>query len=260
VLLYGPPGTGKTLLARAVAGASGARFLPLPIPAILRAGVGDSERALTAAFAAAAASAPCLLFLDELQALFPARGSGDEEEERMAGMLSAVFIQCLDGLAARPASEPPVRVLAATNAPWALDAALLTSSRLATTVYVGLPSAADRADVLRPCLSRMPIEGGEALAVYLAGRTPRYSGADLANLCRSAAAEAVALTPVGAHPTLTLACFEAALGRGGASVEEGAERGARQSRAALHRDLQRGLVEGAAGGLGWVGVGVCECG
>jgi SpoVK/Ycf46/Vps4 family AAA+-type ATPase len=185
--------------------------------------VGDSERALKAAFATAATSAPCLLFLDELQALFPARSSGDDEEARMAGLLSAVFIAGLDGLAARPASEPPVRVLAATNAPWALDAALLTSSRLATLVYVGLPSAAERADILRHCLDGMPVEGAEELALQLASRTARYSGADLANLCRRAAAEAVACTPVGGMPALSPASFEAALGSGAASVDEATE-------------------------------------
>jgi SpoVK/Ycf46/Vps4 family AAA+-type ATPase len=92
LLTAAAPGTGKTLLARAAAASLRCAFLPLSIPAVLRAGVGDSERALAAAFGAAEAAAPCLLFIDEVQALFAARGSGDRgggEEAAMNALLTS---------------------------------------------------------------------------------------------------------------------------------------------------------------------------
>jgi DNA polymerase III delta prime subunit len=220
VLLYGPPGTGKTLLAKALATAVGARFLAIPIAQILRAGVGESERALVAAFSAAITAAPCVLFLDELQALFGrrsygsgGRAGGGDDSDRMAALLTSQFLLCLDAISARARDSAAdahgtgarVFVLAATNVPGALDAALLRPGRFDRTIFVGLPDAADRRVLFAAMLTAWgipdvnvgeetglaPAAAGESLASTLAGLSEGFSGADVAGVGRIAASFAV---------------------------------------------------------------------
>ena len=190
ILLYGPPGTGKTLLAKAIASHMGARFINISIPSVLRPGVGDSERALASAFALARASAPCVVFLDEIQALLPSRsgsgsgGGGDDEGGRMSDLLTSTIMACMDALnAPQPAASTSSRqhkprdsnkgyggdddvsdpfskrvvVLAATNVPEALDSALLRPGRFDRAVFVGLPSTDERQAMIRRALGRMPV-------------------------------------------------------------------------------------------------------
>lgn len=228
LLLYGPPGTGKTLLARAIAGATSARFLPLSIPHILRAGVGDSERALLSAFARAAAAAPCVLLLDELQALFTrqAGGGGGDEEARMSSMLTATLLSCMDEVSQRPAlSLPPVLVVGATNVPWACEPALLAPHRLGKAVYVGLPDEGERKAMLEAMLASMPVLPHESLLPTLVQGTAGYSAADISAVGRVAAMLAVTQalqegTPATAAPTPTLlpSHFLSALSRVAPSV------------------------------------------
>ena len=233
VLLYGPPGTGKTLLAKATASALGARFINVSIPSILRAGLGDSEAALAATFELAVCAAPSVVFMDEVQALFAARGSGggeDGDSRRLAGNLTATLLQCLDSARGRG-----VTVLAATNLPSELDEALLRPGRLDRAVYVGLPSGEDRGDIFRALLGVHAVAQGvgEPLVARLVLHTERFSGADCAALFSravgiavqksgvlgsflgqvygAAAAEAAAEAAVEAELVLTPACFEAAL-------------------------------------------------
>ena len=208
ILLYGPPGTGKTLLARAAAGALGCRFVNVAIPSVLKAGLGESEAALGAAFAVARLAAPALLFIDEVQALFTARGGGggggDDNAEKLAAALTAALLHCLDGAAAGCG----VVVLAATNAPASLDDALFRPGRMDRVVHVGLPGREDRCALLGALLEPLALVegggggGGDAppplaqLAEWLAGETEGFSGADCAALCRRA--HSVALSQSGA--------------------------------------------------------------
>lgn len=217
ILLYGPPGTGKTLLAKAVASTLGARFVNIPIPSIIRAGVGDSERALAAAFAVATAAAPAVIFIDEIQALFASRsssgGGGDDESSRMAGMLTSQLVLSLDRIrtgsststTSPDAKSKRVIVIAATNVPEAVDSALLQPGRFDRCVYVGLPTLAERESMIGRLLETMEVrasnDGREpeslqdasrrALARTMAFATDGCSGADIANLFRCATSLAI---------------------------------------------------------------------
>jgi SpoVK/Ycf46/Vps4 family AAA+-type ATPase len=219
VLLYGPPGTGKTLLAKAVATAMGGRFINLSIPSILRSGVGDSERALAAAFDAAVLAAPSVVFLDEFQALFVNRDSGDsggDESSRMAAMLTSQLLLSLDALRTRQAAltrplPPPVLVLAATNVPEVVDTALLRPGRFERVVHVGLPAHDERLILMRRLLTRAllvdphrkPAAAGDAstaeaprvdvetLVQKVAIGTAGFTGADITNVVRRAVSLAV---------------------------------------------------------------------
>lgn len=189
VLLYGPPGTGKSLLARAAAGAVGARFIYIPLPELVRSGVGDSERALFGAFEAARAAAPALVFFDEVDALFPSRqggregGSGGGARSSSAASLTSALLAALDS-----ARGSRVVVLAATNAPHALDAALFSPGRFDRAIHVGLPDALGRSDLLSRALARAGVvdESAAALATALAAQTDGFSGADLVSVVERA--------------------------------------------------------------------------
>ncbi|XP_050340531.1 vacuolar protein sorting-associated protein 4A-like [Bactrocera neohumeralis] len=130
ILLYGPPGTGKTLLAHATAGElSGCPFISVSSADVLSKWVGESEKHVKAAFAQAARYERCLLFLDEVDAMCASRGSQGETE--VARRLKTEFLFHLQAL------PRTVTVIAATNLPWELDAAIMR--RFDAFVYVGLP-------------------------------------------------------------------------------------------------------------------------
>ncbi|GAB0493830.1 hypothetical protein MMPV_005116 [Pyropia vietnamensis] len=208
VLLYGPPGCGKTLLAKAVAAESRANFISVKGPELLNKWVGESERAVRRLFARARASAPCVVFFDELDALAPRRGGGDPggagggggggssgAAERVVNQL----LTELDGVDDRRA----VYVVAATNRPDMIDPAMLRPGRLDKLLYVPLPDAVGRAAVLATLTRRTPLGGDVDVAAIAADpRTERFSGADLGALVREAALgvlrETAAVNPTGA--------------------------------------------------------------
>ena len=179
LLLYGPPGCGKTFLARAVAGEMGAAFVSLSIVDVLQMWVGSSERNLHDLFDAARSHAPCVLFLDELDAL------GHKRSQLSSSALRTLVNQLLTELDGVGGGNDGVFVLAATNAPWDIDAALRRPGRLDRTVLVLPPDAAARAAVLEYHLRDRPIAGIDLRA--LAAATEHYSGADLAHVCETAA-------------------------------------------------------------------------
>ncbi len=180
VLLFGPPGTGKTLLAKAVATESEANFIAVKGPELLNKFVGESEKNLREIFRKARQAAPCIIFMDELDAIVPMRGSedgGTHVTERMVNQLLSEIdgIQELTG----------VVVIGSTNRIDIVDPALLRPGRFDKLIAIGLPDKDTRFAIFKIHTAEMPI----ALDVKLdelAKRTEGYSGADIEAMCREA--------------------------------------------------------------------------
>ena len=171
VMLYGPPGCGKTLLARATAGECGLPFINVRIEDVMDPYLGVSERNLHAAFERARANAPCVLFLDELDALAFARHKHGGSESRR---LVDVLLQEMDAIGSE---NEGLLVLAATNAPWDVDEAMLRPGRFDRVIFVPPPDEPARADILTVLVKVVPAAGLDLKA--LATQTPMFSGADL---------------------------------------------------------------------------------
>jgi AAA+ superfamily predicted ATPase len=180
-LLYGPPGTGKTLLAKAVAKESGASVLEVSAADINDKWVGQSEKNVQALFSLARKLAPCVIFLDEADALLAARRSGPTRAAYRETITQ--FLREWDGLTGSRAF-----IMVATNRPFDLDEAVLR--RLPRKILVDLPLTPEREAILRVMLKEETLAGDVDLA-WLAKETELYSGSDLKNLCVSAAMEAV---------------------------------------------------------------------
>jgi SpoVK/Ycf46/Vps4 family AAA+-type ATPase len=179
LLLYGPPGCGKTYLARAVAGELGAAFYSVSLADVLDMYIGQSERNLHQVFEVVRRHAPCVLFLDEIDALGLKRS-----QVRGSAMRGAVN-QLLTELDDVGQSNEGVFVLAATNHPWDIDSALRRPGRLDRMLLVLPPDQLAREAILKHHLQDRPVGGIDL--VKLAKRTEGFSGADLAHLCDSAA-------------------------------------------------------------------------
>lgn len=207
VLFYGPPGCGKTLLAKALANQSGANFISVKGPELLNMYVGESESRVRQVFARARASAPCVIFFDELDALCPRRssgwdggagggggggGSGNNVSERVVNQL----LTELDGLESRR----DVYIIAATNRLELIDEAMLRPGRLGNLLYVPLPSAGDRVSILRAltrkvAIHEVPVDAATAAVgsdvvelqrIAEDSRCDGFTGADLSALVREA--------------------------------------------------------------------------
>ena len=184
VLLSGAPGTGKTLLARALATACRANFVSVKGPELLSKWVGESERGVRETFQRARQVAPCVLFLDELDALAPARGTYESGgSDRVIGQL----LTELDGIEGRRG----VIVVGATNRPELIDPAVLRSGRFDLTLDLPMPDRAARRAIFAIHLRQRPLASGVDLDA-LAQRSENLSGADIEAACRRAANLAVA--------------------------------------------------------------------
>ncbi|KAI1210319.1 AAA-domain-containing protein [Annulohypoxylon truncatum] len=207
VLLWGPPGCGKTLLAKAVANESKANFISVKGPELLNKYVGESERSVRQVFSRARSSAPCILFFDELDALVPRRdGSGSDASARVVNQL----LTELDGINSRLG----VYVVGATNRPDMIDPAILRPGRLGTNIFVDLPDADGRVDILKTRMRRLLPSYTDHDTLEAVARDPRctgFSGADIDNLHVAAGQAAVERADVSGPDVLTPEDWEAAL-------------------------------------------------
>lgn len=182
VLLYGPPGTGKTLLAKAVAGEAGVPFFSISGSDFVEMFVGVGAARVRDLFEQAKRNAPCIVFIDEIDAVGRHRGAGlggghDEREQTLNQLLVE-----MDGFNANEG----IIIMAATNRPDILDPALLRPGRFDRQIVVDLPDVNGREEILKVHARGKPLESDVDLNV-LARRTPGFTGADLANLFNEAA-------------------------------------------------------------------------
>ena len=184
ILLYGPPGTGKTLLAKAVANESEANFIGISGTQVLSKWVGESEKIIRELFRKAKISAPCILFIDEIDSIAPKRG-GREGHNVMERVVDT-FLTEMDGLS----SLKNVVVIGATNRPDILDEAIIRAGRFDRIIEIPLPNESERLAVLEIHSSKMPLDSKVSIK-DIAKKTPEFSGADLENLCREAAMFAI---------------------------------------------------------------------
>lgn len=178
LLLWGPPGCGKTYIAKAVAGELGASFYHVGLSDVLDMFIGSSERNISALFDIARRNSPCVLFLDEVDAL------GQKRTSRGMGAMRGVVNQLLQEMDGALSDNEGVFILAATNHPWDIDSALLRPGRLDRMLLVLPPDRPARESILDLHLRGKPIEGLDL--ARLAGETDGLTGADLALLCEQA--------------------------------------------------------------------------
>ena len=227
ILLYGPPGTGKTLLAKAVATESETNFISIKGPEVMSKWVGESEKAVRMIFKKARQVAPCVVFLDELDAIAHRRGSDLDSGvgERVVNQL----LTSLDGLE----SMEGVVVIGATNRPDMVDPALLRTGRFDRMIIVPIPDRKARLEILKVHTKEMPMDGVdlEELAVELEG----YTGADIEGLCREAAM--IALREDRRAKKVTMVHFQEAMKVVHSSVDEETMKFYER----IGRELERGL-------------------
>ncbi|HEX8300301.1 CDC48 family AAA ATPase [Sphingomonas sp.] len=209
-LLYGPPGTGKTLLAKAVAREAEANFIATKSSDLLSKWYGESEQQIARLFARARQVAPCVIFIDELDSLVPARGGGMGEPQATERVVNTILSE-MDGLE----ELQSVVVIGATNRPNLIDPALLRPGRFDELIYVGVPDAAGRERILKIQTEKMPLAKNVDLK-SIAARTERYTGADLEDVVRRAGL--IALRKSMKAKSVTMANFEEALDDSRATV------------------------------------------
>ncbi|XP_073994216.1 transitional endoplasmic reticulum ATPase TER94 [Rhodnius prolixus] len=183
ILLYGPPGTGKTLIARAVANETGAFFFLINGPEIMSKLAGESESNLRKAFEEAEKNAPAIIFIDELDAIAPKRDKTHGEVERR---IVSQLLTLMDGLK----QNSHIIVMAATNRPNSIDAALRRFGRFDREIDIGIPDTTGRLEVLRIHTKNMKLNDDVDLE-QIAAETHGHVGADLASLCSEAALQQI---------------------------------------------------------------------
>ncbi|KAJ2743699.1 Ribosome biogenesis ATPase rix7 [Coemansia sp. BCRC 34301] len=187
VLLHGPPGCGKTLLANAIAGEVGMPFLQISAPSIVSGMSGESEKKLREVFEEARDLAPCIVFIDEIDAITPKRENAQREMERR---IVAQMLTCIDDLSWEKTDNKPVMLIGATNRPDSLDPALRRAGRFDREIAMPVPDEAAREQILGVMCEKLLLSGDFDIK-ELAKRTPGYVGADLTALTTAAGMIAV---------------------------------------------------------------------
>ena len=180
LLLFGPPGNGKTMIAKAVAQESNTTFFNISASSLTSKWVGEGEKMVKALFALARYLQPSVVFIDEVDSLLTERNSGEHDAMRR---LKTEFLVQFDGVGTDPNER--VFILGATNRPQDLDEA--ARRRFARCVYVRLPDAATRKQIIKKLLRGNNTSISDAEMDEIARATERYSGADLTRLCKEAA-------------------------------------------------------------------------
>jgi transitional endoplasmic reticulum ATPase len=186
ILLYGPPGTGKTLLAKAVANECEANFISISGAQLLTKYVGESEKTVREIFRKARTAAPCVLFIDEIDAVAHRRTGMGEAGVLVTERVVDMLLTEMDGLR----SLKNVVVIAATNRPDILDPALMRAGRFDRLIEIPSPDEPARLEIFKICTSKMPLEK-EVNLKNLANVSDGYTGADIDNLVREAGMAAI---------------------------------------------------------------------
>jgi transitional endoplasmic reticulum ATPase len=231
-LLFGPPGTGKTLLAKAVAHEADANFIAAKASDVLSKWYGESERQIARLFARARQVAPTVVFLDEIDALAPQRGSGMGDSATSERVVNTLLAE-MDGLE----SLSRVIVIGATNRPTLIDPALLRPGRFDELVYVAVPDSRGRRKILSIHTARMPLADDVDLD-EIAERAQGFTGADLEGLVRRAGL--YAFRDSLDLEVVPMACFDQALHDAHPSVSEEVEREYEVMLAELKRESPTG--------------------
>ncbi len=184
LLMYGPPGCGKTFIARAIAGELGAKFLTVSFADVVDMWIGSSERNLHSLFEAARRNNPCVIFIDEIDAL------GRKRNLMRHSSGSTLINQLLSELDGAQYNNEGVYIIGATNHPWDVDIALRRPGRLDRTVLVLPPDAPAREEIITANLEDRPTQAIDAK--WIAKETEGYSGADMAHIVESASEYALA--------------------------------------------------------------------
>lgn len=182
VLLHGPPGCGKTMLANAIANELGVAFINISAPSIVSGMSGESEKKLREHFEEAKELAPCLIFIDEIDAITPKRESVQREMERR---IVAQLLTCMDDVALEKTGGRPVMIIGATNRPDSIDPALRRGGRFDNEICMTVPDQDSREKILETISKKLTLEGDFDFKA-LAKMTPGYVGADLNALVAAA--------------------------------------------------------------------------
>ncbi|MEM0471218.1 MAG: AAA family ATPase, partial [Candidatus Anstonellales archaeon] len=184
VLLYGPPGTGKTLLAKAAATEANANFIVINGPEVFSKWVGESEKNVREVFKKARQTAPCIIFIDEIDAIASTRSS-DEAESVERKVVNALLTE-MDGIK----NNRRILIIGATNRIDIIDPALLRPGRFDRKIEIGIPNREERLEILKIHTQKMPLDSDVKLE-QLVDMMENYTGADISDVAREAAMNAL---------------------------------------------------------------------